>query len=329
MHHSYASKTLLRSLSALTLGLGLVTAAQAQTVTPIAIAATPYTQNFDAMGTAGTAFPAGWAAIRFAGTGTANDPLPLTVVTATSNAGAAYNVGPLAGTAGDTDRALGSLASGSTVPALGAAFTNSTGAAVTRVTISGRSEQWRTGSDPAQLESLMFEYSLDATSLSTGTWTAVPALDIRELQVASTTAGPLDGNAAANSVAITAPITLNWPSNTTMWIRWKDTNDIGSDGLLAIDDFRLTTGVTAVREAAFGKSVSLFPNPATNKLTIRVGADGRGAAVEVFNSLGQRVQGTTAASEEVSLDVANLATGIYSVRMTTKDGVVTRSFLKQ
>lgn len=87
--------------------------------------------------------------------------------------------------------------------------------------------------------------------------------------------------------------------------------------------------VLSRREAAFAATVAVFPNPATSQLTVRVGTAGRGATLEIFNALGQRVRQSAVIAEEATLNVAALKAGVYSVRLTTKDGSVTRSFVKQ
>jgi hypothetical protein len=323
----------LRALPVAALLLGFSLSAQAQT--PISITSgTPYSENFDGMGTTTATYPAGWAGIRYAGTGAANGALTPAVLTSTSNSGTVYSAGPLTGTA--TDRAIGTLASGSTAPAFGAAFVNNTGATVTTLTMAAREEQWRIGgSTPAVTENVVFEYSLDATNLNSGTtatWVAVPSMDLPELAVTSNTAGPLDGNATGNFKAITGVLTnLNWPVGTTLWIRWRDTDDSGSDGLYAVDDFTMTTGSTTLssQNKALQNALGVFPNPATNRLTLRMGKEGVGAAVEIFNALGQRVQQAKATQEELTLDVSALRAGVYTVRFTTNGGTATRSFLKQ
>ncbi|SNR71480.1 T9SS type A sorting domain-containing protein [Hymenobacter mucosus] len=83
------------------------------------------------------------------------------------------------------------------------------------------------------------------------------------------------------------------------------------------------------REAAFAATVAVFPNPATTQLTVQVGAAGRGATLEVFNSLGQRVQQASVLTNESQLDISALKSGVYSVRLTTKAGSVSRLFVKQ
>jgi len=194
----------------------------------------PYTQNFDVMGAAGTTFPTDWTGIRAAGTGTT--AFVLAVTDGAANSGGAYNVGTTAA----TERALGSISSASTIPAIGASFKNTTGALISKISLVGVMEQWRSGSDPAVTENLVFSYSLDATSLNTGVWTTVPSLNLVEKLTSTTIAAAVDGNLAANKTSISSDISLAWANNSNLWIKWTDANDAGSDGLYAIDDFSLT-----------------------------------------------------------------------------------------
>ena len=196
----------------------------------------PYTQNFDGMGATGTTFPTDWTGIRASGSGTANQVLAPVVTDGSSTSGAIFNIG----TATATERALGSLASGSTVPAFGATFRNTTGALISKISLAGVMEQWRSGTDANVTENLVFSYSLDATSLITGVWTSVPGLNLVEKLITSTTGAAVDGNLAANKTSILSDISLAWANNSNLWIKWTDANDAGSDGAYAIDDFSLT-----------------------------------------------------------------------------------------
>lgn len=306
MQHSY-SAFFRRTM----LGLALSFGAAAHAQTPIAITGPPYSQTFDGLGATGTSYPDGWTGIRYAGTGTANATLTPVVVAATSNSGAIYNAGADAG----TDRALGSLGSGSTAPAFGAVFVNQTGAAVSQVSIVARGEQWRTGSAGPVVERLVFEYSLDATNLNAGagTWAAVPALDIVEVNAGGGTPGPIDGNVPANSAAITATIQVNWPTNATMWIRWRDTDDQGNDALLAVDDFRLSTPILSTRTARHN-ALSVYPNPATDVLNVRVVNQAAKGPVSITDLTGRTV--LTATLVNGMLDVRALPAGYYLVQTT-------------
>ncbi|MCB2408386.1 T9SS type A sorting domain-containing protein [Hymenobacter lucidus] len=321
----------LRILPVAALLLSFSLSAQAQTPIAITGGTSVYRQDFDGMTPTGITYPTGWTGVRFAGSGAAGETLAPTVLTATSASGAVYNAGTSGG-ATDNDRALGGLASGSTVPVFGAVFTNSSGAAITRLTITARHEQWRAG-DNANVETTAFEYSLNATGINSAgaTWTPVTALDLVELNNTAPV-GSIDGNAAANSKFIGGVVTgLTWPAGTTMWIRWRDNNDFGADAVLAVDDFALATGNTTLanQNKALQSALNIFPNPATNRITLQVGKEGVGASVEIFNALGQRVQQATASQEAFGLDVSALRTGVYTVRFTTAGGTATRSFVKQ
>ena len=203
---------------------------------------TPYTQNFDAMGATGTTYPTDWTGIRAAGSGTANQVLNPVVTDGTSNSGAVFNIG----TTSANDRALGSLASGTTIPAFGATFKNTSGGLISKISISGIMEQWRTGTDATITENLTFSYSLDATSLNTGVWTTVSGLNLVEKLITTTTSAAVDGNLAANKTSISSDISLAWANNSNLWIKWTDANEAGSDGAYAIDDFSLTATETSI-----------------------------------------------------------------------------------
>jgi hypothetical protein len=222
--------------------LGLTSKVNAQAFT-FAPGQLTYTESFDGMGATGTAFINGWTAIRYAGTGSIGDVLPLTVTDGSANAGAIYNVG----TTGASDRAFGSLASGSTVPRFGAVFQNNTGSGITAIELTGVMEQWRSGSSNTVNEIYPFEYSIDAISLSTGTWVPASSFDLLEKITASDVAAALDGNLAENQTAISATITgISWTAGSALWIRWSDANDLGSDGILAIDNMVMTVSTGTV-----------------------------------------------------------------------------------
>jgi hypothetical protein len=231
-------------LSAIMSGLWSSNYAVAQSFTFVSGQLT-YSETFDGMGSTGTIFPQGWGAIRHAGTDTIGAALVLKVTDGTASTGAIYNVGVTS----STDRALGTLASGATVPRFGTSFLNNTGTSITSLQLALVMEQWRSASNSSLNEVCAFEYSVDATSLSTGTWVAFSALDLNEKQTSSASAGALDGNLPENQTSLNAEITnLNLNPGSTVWIRWSDVNDGGSDGIYAIDNLQVTavTGTVVV-----------------------------------------------------------------------------------
>ena len=205
-----------------------------------------YTQNFDnllvtvpANNTAiASVLPTGWS-----------------FVEAGTNANATFRVDNGASGSGDTyfdgatssnERALGSLASGSLTSQFGAVFTNTTGATLTQFTLTYTGEQWKDGGSSASvLNKLAFSYAVNPTSLTVGTYTNVTNLDFTALINSTTGDVTTDGNAANRRTTISFTVEgLSWAADQTLYIRWTDTNDLGNDDNLAIDD--LTFSASAV-----------------------------------------------------------------------------------
>ncbi|MES2443844.1 MAG: Calx-beta domain-containing protein [Pseudomonadota bacterium] len=194
------------------------------------------TENFNSLAATGTSstLPTGWYILETGTAAAANGVY--TAGTGSSNTGDTFSFGTAAG-----DRALGSVLSGTNAPSFGAQFTNGTGSTLGSLQVAFTGEQWRFGGAHATVaDKLNFQISFDATSLSTGTWVDVDSLDFGA-PITTGTAGPLDGNAAANRTAIAATISgLSIASGATFWIRFVDLDATGSDDGLAIDDFSIT-----------------------------------------------------------------------------------------
>lgn len=274
---------------AILFALGL-TGASARAVTAagtisLTTAGTAYTENFDTLANSGTSSttPNGWY---FAESGTNANTL-YTANNGASNTGDTFSYG----TTGNSERAFGGLQSSSLNPTIGASFTNNTGVAITALRIAFTGEQWRLGAT-GRADRIDFQFSADATSLTTGTWTDYNNLDFSS----PTTSGPigaLDGNASANRAAISYTMGgLSIANGATFWIRWSDLNVSGSDDGLAIDDFSLT------------------PNPAGVYLSIN------DVAVAEGNS------GTTLATFTVSLSAPAEAGGV-TFDIATQDNTAT------
>jgi hypothetical protein len=196
---------------------------------------TAVTQNFDTLATSGTtntALPTGWYITETGGG--ARDNEQYGADNGGSNTGDIYSYG----TTGSTERALGSLRSGTLIPVYGAKFTNNTGSTITSLDISYAGEEWRLGT-AARTDRLDFQISTDATDLSTGTYTDVDALDFTTPNTATT--GAKDGNLAANRTIVTSSISgLSLANGATFFIRWIDIDAANADDGLSVDDFSIT-----------------------------------------------------------------------------------------
>ncbi len=244
------------ALVALALGLPLlVLPGRAQ----VSYSGGTYTQNFDALPNSGGPFTlsgpgpfalnaapfnipqlAGWSFAKVSGSG--SNAL-FNFGTGSSNTGSVYSFGA----AGSTDRAFGTLLSGTVGSVIGVVFTNNSGTTITQFTVSYTGEQWRYGGTTGT-DKLAFEYQVNGPNITTGPLTAAPALDFTSPVNGTTggTTGALDGNAAANRRAISGTVTgIAWAPGQTLVLRWYDFNVTGSDDGLAIDDLTFTTNAGA------------------------------------------------------------------------------------
>lgn len=194
-----------------------------------------YTQDFNSLSNIGTtnilSIP-GWLLDETGGGGRDNEQYAAD--NGGSNTGDTYSYGAT----GSTERALGSLQSGSLISSFGSAYVNNTGTAITRLRITYTGEQWRLGAT-GRNDRIDFQFSTDATSITTGTWTDIDALDFIAPN-ATGTAGALNGNLAANRTAITFDINgISIAPGATFYVRWNDFNASGADDGLAIDDYSI------------------------------------------------------------------------------------------
>ncbi len=222
-------------LSLLTLAFGYKPYAQV-VITNLA----PYTQNFDALSN-DTNFSithsitplTGWAIFERGSSGAVDQQYK--VSNGSRNNGETYSYGD----SSSTDRALGSLASGTNLPSFGVVFQNNTGGSITGLTISYKGEQWRSGDTSTTLiDSLIFEYSTTATGIndSAAAWNPISSLMFNSPNMVITTAGPLNGNIAPNFTNKSGSISVLIPTGGKISLRWRDINKAGSDDGLAIDD---------------------------------------------------------------------------------------------
>jgi hypothetical protein len=279
--------------------------------TPIGlIEGLPYSEDFGGMDASSTTFLPGWTAINV-NTGTA-----LTMATTTGSAtnGNVYNVGA----AGIDERAFGTLADGTVTPALGVVFQNNSGSTVSKISIRTKMEQWKESGNSSVNETVAFYYSLDATSLTTGNWTAVTALNLNEKLTGATLNGAVNGNSAANYTnPIQTSIVLNWLSGTNLWLKWVDTNDSGANGMYAIDDFAIAiTSVLGVKQNAI-VGLNMYPNPVSKGTLYITSNSSEAKSVLVYDILGKQVLNSKTSNNAVN--VSSLKSGSYIVKIT-EDG---------
>lgn len=278
-------------------------------------AGSTYSQNFDNLyvtvpanniTVAASTLPLGWGFVE-AG---ANANTTLRNDNGSSGTGDTF----LYGATSSNERAFGSYASGSLTSQFGLQLTNTSGGTLNSFTLSYTGEQWKDGgSATAVLNSLAFAYGLGATSLTAGTYTNVTQLNFQAVKNNLTADATLDGNLAANQLAISFTVTgISWTSGQSLFLRWTDINDPGNDDGLAIDNLSFS---------AVAASINAKWNTTNGAWTIGSGVNWTGATGTVytegdnvtFDNTGG-VGGTITLNTNVSPSAVNVSatTGTYS-----------------
>lgn len=155
------------------------------------------------------------------------------------------------GTAGETDRALGGIASTTTAPGegfIGVRLKNSSTKTIKNLEIRYAMEQWYNSSQ-TQAASVSVDYkinpgspaSANAVYLSGTGWTSISALNVAAPST-STAIAPRNGNAATNRrILQTTLVDINLAAGQEIMVRWKYTFDSSRNGNgLSIDDVVIT-----------------------------------------------------------------------------------------
>jgi hypothetical protein len=167
---------------------------------------------------------------------------------------------------------------------------NNTGATITTLAISYTGETWRVGT-ANRSDRIDFQYSTDATSLSTGTWTDANSLDYAN-------PGQATGSGSIqHSATISGSITgLSIASGATFWIRWTDFDASGSDDGMAIEDFSIAVPVVPTIATGTTGSITATGAIIPGKTA---SADGGGAITARGVVVGTSANPTTAGTKVV------------------------------
>ncbi|MBK8947891.1 MAG: T9SS type A sorting domain-containing protein [Flavobacteriales bacterium] len=83
-------------------------------------------------------------------------------------------------------------------------------------------------------------------------------------------------------------------------------------------------------EAADNAAITLFPNPTTGRVTLRLaGSSPRGTTVRVVDAFGRVLRSTAMQGASIDLDLDGLPRGCYGVLVDTAEGVWTGRVLKE
>ncbi len=109
---------------------------------------------------------------------------------------------------------------------------------------------------------------------------------------------------------------------------WANTIDGGSTNILAIP-FKFNGTVLGLDSNEFSSQIVMYPNPVKNNLTISNPVFNAENFIEIFDMTGRTVFTSNAKYEtNLSVDVSNLKSGNYIVKLTTENGTAVKNFIK-
>jgi hypothetical protein len=303
-----------------------------------------YTQNFDSLGTSGTAHLTGFRTM-LTGSGnsvyTAANPIsPAGSAAATAsgtqtltvwNAGSAvassgtalFNVGSWGNTA---DRALGSDATTVAAMVIELSLVNQSGGSLLGVTFSydlkgmtnGTISGQPTGNEATELPGYAFFYSLTG-STTAADWTRVDALCLT--------------NSAQGTVSSSGTVTITFSAplavGGTMYFRWADDNNVAAspDQMIAIDNINIGISAnTAPSVTLTTPASSTTVGQGTNVMLTATASDANGTVTKVEFFAGA-TKLATVSNAPYEFTWSGAAVGSYSVtaKATDNDGAVSAS----
>lgn len=98
---------------------------------------------------------------------------------------------------------------------------------------------------------------------------------------------------------------------------------------ITTNTYTTTIQALSVQDFSFGSYLSLYPNPVAETLNISKKSDIEIQSLEIYNSLGQIVLAIPNAKELNAIDVSNLTSGIYFVKINSDKGSANTKFIKK
>lgn len=124
------------------------------------------------------------------------------------------------------------------------------------------------------------------------------------------------------------PVVAFLPAGTSTQYVGFHVKSIANQGNLYIDDLSVTAVTVTATSEALLRAINVFPNPSTTgvfDLAISGANAQKGLEVEVVNNLGQRVYaGSARDNYTTKLDLSNLATGLYHLKVKNGDDYLLR-----
>ncbi len=129
------------------------------------------------------------------------------------------------------------------------------------------------------------------------------------------------------------PTGIVYASPGTYAVRLVTTNALGTDTLTRANYINVSGPTGISKDLAELNKLNVYPNPATDKVNIQYGFEGKkSVTITLVNTLGQvmlRKTATAASQLNTELDVQNVSAGVYFLRIADGNATVTRKLILQ
>ena len=95
------------------------------------------------------------------------------------------------------------------------------------------------------------------------------------------------------------------------------------------DEMSFSTLVDAINDITLTNSINLMPNPADNYIELRVNSNVVVKEAVVYNAFGQMIQTVNFTDNHARIDLSNVASGMYFVRVNSEGVMATKKFIKR
>ncbi len=137
--------------------------------------------------------------------------------------------------------------------------------------------------------------------------------------------GPIGGTLASATATTNSYTITNLTPLTTYQIRVQAVCEEGNESEWSSSIEATTTNLNSYLES----NVTLYPNPAKEFVDVRVDGDVNVIGMEVYDVYGKLINTVNVIDNLTHINVSSLANGMYFVRVTTEQGVVTKRFVKK
>lgn len=210
------------------------------------------------------------------------------------------------------------------IPATQDQFSNYTYAAATTQTLNFVHTNTLTGCTRTQTPIV---YNVLSNTITISSSSANPICSGQSAILIASVAGTPANLAWSNAPVFGNTTTITPTITTTYTISGQDQAGYGCN--YSATYTQSVTTCTGIEEAINSNLVSIYPNPATNFITVGVADVNEGTTIHIINALGEIVVTETATSTSTTLNTENLTNGIYFVKVESKNSSAIKKFIKQ